>query len=122
MNILIAEDDPVSRAILEAALRKWGHEVFVTSDGNAAWRVLKEADAPRLAILDWMMPYLDGPDVCRRVRARVRTDPPYLILLTARGEKSDVVAGLDGGADDYITKPFDFDELKARVQVGIRMV
>jgi DNA-binding response OmpR family regulator len=121
MRILIAEDDLVSRRMLEATLAKWGHEVIVTTDGDAAWRTLSTAGAPRLAILDWMMPGLDGVEICRRVRQAGGT-PPYLIMLTARGSRTDVVAGLDAGADDYITKPFDRDELRARVQAGTRIL
>lgn len=122
MDVLIAEDDLVSRRTLEATLQKWGHHVVVTSDGAAALEALSQDGAPQLAILDWMMPSLDGVTVCRRLRERANRRPPYTILLTARGEKQDVIAGLDGGADDYIVKPFDRDELKARVEVGRRMV
>jgi DNA-binding response OmpR family regulator len=132
MDILIAEDNPVSRRLLEATLTKWGHQAIGTADGAAAWEVLRRDDAPSLAILDWMMPELDGVEVCRRARQLVpgfRGEPNeqphrvlYLILLTARGDKEDVVAGLDGGADDYIVKPFDRNELRARLNVGLRMV
>jgi len=122
MRILIAEDDLVSQRMLEATLGRWGHEVMVTGDGDAAWRTLQSRDAPRLAILDWMMPGLDGAEICRRVRAAETPLPPYLILLTARGSQADVVAGLNAGADDYVTKPFDRDELRARVQAGTRIV
>jgi DNA-binding response OmpR family regulator len=122
MRILIAEDDLVSRKMLEATLSRWGYEVIITSDGEAAWRSLQEKDAPRIAVLDWMMPGLDGVDVCRRVRARETGDPAYIILLTAKGNKSDIVAGLEAGADDYVIKPFDRDELRARLQAGIRIV
>lgn len=122
MRILIAEDDLVSQRMLEATLAKWGHEVVVTGDGDAAWKVLRSGEAPRLAILDWMMPGLDGAEICRRVRATEAAPPPYLILLTARGSQTDVVAGLNSGADDYVTKPFDRDELRARVQAGTRIV
>jgi CheY-like chemotaxis protein len=122
MHILIAEDDPVSRRALEMTLTRWGHVVATVSDGAAAWACLQGADAPRLAILDWMMPIVDGIDVCRRVQAQAMVEPPYLILLTARGTKADMVHGLLAGADDYITKPFDRDELQARVLVGERMV
>jgi sigma-B regulation protein RsbU (phosphoserine phosphatase) len=121
MDILIAEDDPISRRTLEVMLLKWGHRVVVTCDGQAAYETLSRDPAPRLAILDWMMPHLDGLTVCRRLRERAATRSIYVILLTARGEKKDIVAGLDSGADDYITKPFDRDELHARVNVGLRM-
>ena len=122
MRILIAEDDLVSRRMLEATLLRWGYEVVVTSDGLAAWQALQEKDAPRMAILDWMMPGLDGIDICRKARARPTSEPPYVILLTAKGSKTDIVSGLQSGADDYIVKPFDRDELRARVQAGVRIL
>ena len=122
VRILIAEDDAVSRTVLERTLRGWGHEVIVTQNGTEAWDALLAEDAPRLAILDWMMPGLEGPEVCRRVRALARPVPTYLILLTARGQTNDVVAGLDSGADDYVTKPFDRQELQSRVRVGERVL
>lgn len=121
-RVLIAEDDPVSCTVLERTLHGWGHEVIVTRTGTEAWDVLCKDDAPRLAILDWMMPGLEGPEVCRRVRALARPVPPYLILLTARGASDDIVAGLDSGADDYVTKPFDRPELRSRVRVGERVL
>ena len=120
MKILIAEDDPVSRRGLEATLRKWGFELIVVGDGAEAWEVLSGAEAPPAAILDWMMPYIDGVALCRRARQLSVTCPTYIILLTVRGNKEDVVAGLDAGADDYLTKPFDKAELRSRVQVGVR--
>lgn len=122
VRILVAEDDPVARRLLEVTLQRWGYEVVAVSDGMAAWEVLAREDAPLLAVLDWMMPGLDGVEVCRRVRALGRASPTYLILLTARGEKADVVTGLEAGADDYLTKPFDRAELRARLAVGVRVV
>jgi DNA-binding response OmpR family regulator len=122
MKILIAEDDLVSRKMLEATLVRWGYQVVVTSDGAEALQALQEPEAPKVAILDWMMPGLDGVDVCRRIRAAAAADPPYVILLTAKGNKTDIVNGLDAGADDYIIKPFDRDELRARLQAGLRIV
>jgi sigma-B regulation protein RsbU (phosphoserine phosphatase) len=122
MRILIAEDDLTSRSILAAVLTKGGHEVVETVDGATAWDALQRPDAPRLAILDWMMPAMDGLEVVRRVRALRPERPPYIIVLTAKGAKADVVTGLNAGADDYLTKPFDAGELRARVEVGRRMV
>lgn len=122
MRILIAEDDLVSRKMLEATLARWGYEVVITSDGEAAWEALQQPDAPGIAILDWMMPGLDGVEVCRRLRARQRGDATYVILLTAKGNTADVVSGLQAGADDYVVKPFDREELRARLQAGIRIV
>lgn len=115
MKVLIAEDDPVFRRMLESALVKWGYEVVMASNGIEAWRAFEGEDAPLLAILDWMMPGLDGVEVCRKVRAKQTPVPPYLILLTARGRSEDIVAGLGGGVDDYLTKPFNREELRARV-------
>jgi DNA-binding response OmpR family regulator len=122
MKILIAEDNPVSRRVLQATLEKFGYEVIVADDGAQAWTALRLADAPSLAILDWMMPELDGVEICRRVRAIPTSTPPYIILLTAKKERGDVVAGLDAGANDYLTKPFDRAELRARVQVGVQVL
>lgn len=121
-RILIADDDPTSRAVLAAVLRKRGHEVIETGDGAEAWATLQQPDAPRLAILDWMMPCLDGVEVCRRAHARETDQPTYLILLTTRRGKGDVPEALSAGADDYITKPFDPQELTARVEVGCRFI
>jgi CheY-like chemotaxis protein len=121
-RVLVAEDDPVSCLVLERTLRGWGHEVVVTRTGAEAWQALQAPDAPRLAILDWMMPGLEGPEVCRRVRALAEPIPTYLILLTARGQSGDVVRGLDSGADDYVTKPFDREELRSRLRVGERIL
>jgi CheY-like chemotaxis protein len=120
--VLIAEDDPGSRRLLEATLRRWGHEVVVTVDGNGAWTALQRPEAPSVAILDWMMPGLDGVEICRRLHAQGSPTPPYLILLTANTRRADLVAGLEAGADDYMGKPFDPDELRARLIVAIRVV
>src|SRR5437899_951445 len=122
MRILIAEDDAVSRRMLEASLRKWGHEVISANDGTGAWEALQNPDAPRLAVLDWMMPGIDGVEICRRVRRRPDHGAIHIILLTAKGRKQDVVEGLEAGADDYVTKPFDPGELRARVSVGARLL
>ena len=122
MKILIAEDDAVSRRVLEATLNKFGYEVIVAADGAEAWKLLQHEDAPRLAILDWMMPEIDGVEICRRLRSVPNPTPSYLILLTAKSSKEDIVTGLDAGANDYLTKPFDRAELRARVQVGAHVL
>jgi signal transduction histidine kinase len=122
MQILIAEDNAFYRGMLEETLAEWGYAVRCAEDGEAAWRILQAKDAPRLAILDWIMPGLDGIEVCRRVRALDREEPTYMILLTARSGKENIIAALKGGADDYISKPFHREELQARLQVGLRIV
>jgi sigma-B regulation protein RsbU (phosphoserine phosphatase) len=122
MRVLIAEDDAISRRVLVAFLQRWGYAVESFEDGEAAWRRLAQEDAPSLAILDWMMPVLGGVEICRRVRAAKRPWPAYLILLTSRTGSEDIVEGLDAGADDYVTKPFNREELRARVQGGARVV
>jgi DNA-binding response OmpR family regulator len=119
MKILIAEDDAVSRLLLERTLIKEGHEVVVTEDGTKAWAILEKDESPQFAVLDWMMPGLDGVEICRLARQfKLHT---YIILLTAKGCKEDIACGLDAGADDYVVKPFDRHELLARVRVGVRV-
>jgi phosphoserine phosphatase RsbU/P len=122
LKILIAEDEPTSRMILTALLQKNGHEVLATDDGTAAWQAMQQADAPKMAILDWMMPGLEGIEVCRRIRALPTDAPPYLLLLSGKDEKTEIVAGLDAGADDYLAKPYNPGELRARVDVGRRVI
>lgn len=122
MRILIAEDDPTSRRMLTAVLEQGGHEVQVAVNGAEAWAALQAPAAPRLAILDWMMPELEGVEVVRRVRAHATERPPYLIMLTTREEKADVVTALEAGANDYLTKPFNLGELRARIAVGQRLL
>lgn len=122
MRILIAEDDLPSLALLASLLKKHGHEVVQTTNGTAAWDALQQPDAPSLAILDWMMPGIDGPEVVRRVHALPTARPPYFIMLSARAKKADIIAGLAAGANDYLAKPFDFGELLARVEVGRRVI
>lgn len=122
MKILIADDDAICRSMLEDLLTEWGHEVVAVADGTAAWQVLESPEAPPLAVLDWMMPGLDGVTVCQKVRALSRPLLPHLILLTSRQDKGSIVTGLQAGADDYVCKPFDPDELRARIDVGIRIV
>jgi phosphoserine phosphatase RsbU/P len=119
-RILIAEDDPISREVIVSRLEKWGFEVVVTTNGTDAMTELRKKDAPKLAILDWMMPGMDGIEICRRVRDGERM--LYIILLTARGSKENVIEGLTSGADDYLIKPFDKNELHARILVGLRVM
>jgi sigma-B regulation protein RsbU (phosphoserine phosphatase) len=121
MRILIAEDSLVSRRLLESLLAKWGHEVITTANGAEAWQVLQKEDAPRLAILDWMMPEMDGVQVCRKARM-FGINPLYILLLTSRENSEDLISGLHAGADDYVTKPFDPSELNARINVGARVI
>jgi two-component system cell cycle response regulator len=122
MRVLIADDDMISRRLLEATLTRWGYEVVVTHDGTEAWEVLQGTDAPTLAILDWMMPGLDGVDVCRMVRQRTQEPYIYLLLLTTKGRREHLIEGLAAGADDYLTKPFDPHELQVRLRAGVRIV
>ena len=117
-KVLIAEDDQVSRRLLETSLAKWGYEVVTATDGLEAWDILQDPSAPQLCVLDWMMPRMDGLDLCRRIRGSQK--PLYVILLTAKDNIQDVITGLTDAADDYITKPFNRDELRVRVQVGAR--
>jgi len=122
MRVLIAEDDSTTRTVLAGMLKKCGDEVVETINGAAAWDALQQPDAPALAILDWIMPEMDGLEVVRRVRALQTNRPPHIIMLTIRGEKADIIAGLEAGADDYLSKPFDPGELRARIEVGRRLV
>jgi len=122
MKILIAEDDRTTRLILQVILQRWGYDVICTADGIEAWDALQCPDAPQLVVLDWEMPGMDGPSLCRKLRATVREEPLYLILLTARSGRQSLVEGLEAGADDYIPKPFDNDELRARILVGRRIL
>lgn len=122
MKILIADDDTTSRRVLECNLQRWDYEVITAADGNEAWEILMRPDAPKLALLDWMMPGIDGVEICRRYRQLKGNDSAYLILLTTLARKNNIVEGLTAGADDYITKPFDRDELHARLRVGQRVL
>ncbi|MDH3455680.1 MAG: response regulator transcription factor [Gemmatimonadota bacterium] len=119
MRVLMAEDDAVSAKLLETVLTKWGYETVVAHDGKQAWLALQAPDAPQLAVLDWMMPGIDGVEVCRRTRALDRAPRTYIIMLTAMERKEDLVTALDAGADDYLIKPFHHQELRARIQVGV---
>ncbi len=122
MRILIAEDDPVSRRVLQATLAKWGHEVTACNDGPEAWRELQKDDPPSLLILDWMMPGMDGIEICRKVRQLGREPYSFILLLTAKSQKEDIIVGMEAGADDYITKPFDKNELEVRLRAGERIL
>jgi diguanylate cyclase (GGDEF)-like protein len=124
MQVLIAEDDPVCRRLLEGTLRKWDYELVSVDDGRSAWAVLSSPQAPRLAVLDWGIPGMDGLELCRRVRAQSPPGAPYtyIILLTARGERADLITGMDAGADDYIIKPFDAGELRVRLHAAVRIL
>lgn len=121
-TVLIAEDDPLFRHLLQSWLVKWKYRVVAADNGDDAWSVLQQEDAPKMAILDWIMPGVDGLELCRRVRHCDSGPYRYLLLLTARDDKQDVVAGLEAGADDYLTKPFNVDELRARVRAGHRIL
>ncbi len=122
MRVLVADDDPLARRLLEVTLTRSGYEVLAVADGVEAWDVLHGQDSPTLALLDWMMPGLTGVDVCRKVREAAPSGPIYLILVTSKGRTEDVVSALRTGADDYITKPFEIEELRARLAVGERLV
>ena len=122
MKIIIAEDDVLSRRLLETHLQRWGHEVDAYADGAEALAAIRQAGTAAIAILDWMMPGLDGPEICRRVREDQTISQPYLVLLTSKEGSQSTVEGLKSGADDYVTKPFDAAVLHARVDVGIRVL
>jgi two-component system, cell cycle response regulator len=122
LKILIAEDDAISRRLLDTILKKWGYEVVIAYNGGQAWAELQKEDAPRLAILDWMMPEMDGVEVCGKVRERTDAPYVYILLLSAKSQREDLVKGMESGADDYITKPFDANELKVRLRAGRRIL
>jgi sigma-B regulation protein RsbU (phosphoserine phosphatase) len=122
MHALIADDDLVTAAVLRAALRRLDLQAVTAHDGATAWNLLGSKPAPRIAIIDWMMPQLDGPELCRRIRSTPQFSHVYVILLTARDSRADVIAGLEAGADDYLIKPFDTEELNARIRTGLRIV
>ena len=122
MEILIAEDDPISRRILEANLLEWGYEVVVASDGGEAWEIIQQPESPSLIISDWMMPRMDGLALCREIRNMEKSEYIYFIILTAKGEKKNIIEGLEAGADDFLTKPFNQEELKYRTRIGERII
>ena len=122
MKILIADDDLVARMLLESAIKRWGYEAVSATNGAEALAALQSNDPPALAILDWMMPEMNGVEVSRAVRSLAKPSSAYIILLTGRSAKEDIVAALDAGADDYLTKPYHSEELRVRVQAGVRIV
>jgi DNA-binding response OmpR family regulator len=122
VKILIAEDEFTTRMMVQVCLENWGYRVESVTNGIAAWAALQKPDAPHIAILDWEMPELDGVEVCRRAKELDTVSPPYILLLTSRDSKTDIVKGFDAGADDYMTKPFNDNELRARVRVAERLV
>ncbi len=122
MKVLIADDDPVSLLYLRAAVEDWGYQVSTATDGKAAWNILQQSDAPMLAILDWMMPGMDGIDICSNLRKIQRDHYTYLIMLTARSEVEFIVEAINAGADDFISKPFNLEELQVRMRAGTRIV
>ncbi|MBL8231390.1 MAG: diguanylate cyclase [Bryobacterales bacterium] len=122
MRILIAEDSGPSRLVLERSLANWGYDVVSCKDGECAWEQLQSEGAPRLAILDWMMPGYSGPEICRMLRQKAPEPYTYILLLTSKSQKEDLIEGMEAGADDYLTKPFDTHELRARLRAGIRIL
>ena len=122
MPVLVAEDNPIFQSMLKSMLTKWGYATRMAPNGLEAWEAMQAADAPRLAVLDWMMPYMDGVEVCRRIRAAAREPYVYVLLLTARTESQDLVEGMEAGADDYLTKPFNAQELRVRLRAGRRIL
>jgi DNA-binding response OmpR family regulator len=122
MKVLIADDEAITRLLLETTLGSWGYEVCAAREGGEALRMFEDTPPPDIVLLDWMMPEREGPEVCRIIRARPQPVPVYIILLTSLGGRQNIVQGLQAGADDYITKPFDREELRARLEVGRRVV
>lgn len=122
MKILMVENDPVSRRLLESFLSGWGYEVQIATNGSEAWEILQNPDAPNLLVSDWMMPEMDGLELCRRIRATGKSGYTYFIILTAKGKKEDIVKGLEAGADDFLVKPYSQEELKCRIRIGERIL
>lgn len=122
MRLILAEDDDTTRAMLAPLLKTWGYEVVAVPNGNEAWKILSAEESPCLALLDWMMPGMSGLEVCRKLRSLNREKPHFLIVLTAKNQSDDVVEAFEAGADDFVVKPYNVQELKARVQVGKRIV
>ena len=122
MRILVADDEVVSRRLIETSVRRWGYDPIVAKDGLEASQILRSTDAPKLAVLDWMMPGLDGIELCRELRTGDADSYTYVLLLTGKHNKADIVRGLEAGADDYVIKPFDPQELKMRLHTGKRIL
>ena len=122
MRALVADDDRVAATAISQALIAWGFDVVIAHDGHSAWEHITAEPAPSIAVLDWEMPGLDGPAICRRLRSEPSRAHLYVVLITVRGDRQDIVTGLGAGADDYVVKPVDLNELRARIQVGERVV
>ncbi len=122
MRVLIVEDDATSRMMLKSILNKWGYEVLEAANGREGWKILQGQDPPRLLVFDWMMPEITGPDLCKKIEKELNREQFYILLLTARGERQDMISGLEAGADDYVAKPWNNDELRARLNVGKRVL
>jgi diguanylate cyclase (GGDEF)-like protein len=122
MRVLIADDDPMQRLFLTRCLSAWGYETLVVEDGEEAWQILQRDDAPQMVLLDWMMPGMDGTTLCQRVRGLKDRPYTYIVLLTARSNRQDLLSGLEAGADDYMTKPVNTPELQARLRSGKRII
>ncbi|MHC4437223.1 MAG: response regulator, partial [Planctomycetota bacterium] len=122
MKVLIADDDPIWRKLLTQNVQKWGYEVVEAEDGKQAWDMLQQHRAPRIALLDWQMPELDGVDICRRIRTSLNLPFIYTIILTSRDTRDDMVAGFESGADDYLVKPVDMAILRSRLSAAVRIV
>jgi len=122
VRVLVVDDDAMIRRLLETTLTRWDYEVVIATDGAKAWEILQQDDAPSLALMDWTMPRMDGLELCKRVRTLQRSPRPYLIFLTAKGRIEDIVTGLEAGADDYMIKPFEREELRARIHAGRRVL
>jgi two-component system, cell cycle response regulator len=122
LSVLVAEDNPVMQTVIKFMLSSWGYRPVLTVNGSEAWDILRGEDAPRLALLDWMMPGVDGVELCRRVRAAAREPYTYLMLLSGRTDSSDLIRAMDAGADDYLRKPFDAQELRVRLNAGRRII
>jgi CheY-like chemotaxis protein len=122
MNVLVVEDEKFSRTILISMVERWGYTPLIAENGSQAWDILQKADAPEMVLLDWYMPEMNGLEVIQNVRGQSNSKLPYIILITSNAEKKDVVRGITAGANDYILKPYDRDELRERLEVGRRMV